>query len=68
MLSNPNVSDFIIFDGELCYETAPDLQSNPDGTWLRREEEHVEDRISQFAELWAATEPEALPTVTTSET
>jgi hypothetical protein len=68
MVSNPNVNDFIIFDSELCYETSPDLQSNPDVTWLRREEEHVDDRISQFNELWAATEPEALPTVTTSET
>ncbi|MDC0766160.1 DUF6879 family protein [Streptomyces sp. HD] len=58
MASNPKVNDFIIFDGELCYETSPDLQSNPDGTWLRREEEHVEDRVNQFDELWAAaTEP-----------
>ncbi|MET9829364.1 DUF6879 family protein [Streptomyces sp. NPDC006385] len=64
------VNDFIIFDGELCYETAPDLQSNPDGTWLRGEQEHVEDRVNQFNELWSeARELEAvLPTVTTSET
>ncbi|MFJ8537610.1 DUF6879 family protein [Streptomyces sp. NPDC093591] len=58
MESNPRVNDFIIFDGEMCYETKPDLQSNPDGTWLRAEPDHIEDRISQFAELWAATEPD----------
>lgn len=72
MASNPKVNDFIIFDSELCYETSPDLQSNPDGTWLRREEEHVEDRINQFNELWAAAmqpEPEREPVPrVTSET
>lgn len=62
MAANPKVNDFIIFDSELCYETSPDLQSNPDVTWLRREEEHVEDRINQFSELWAAaTEPDPEP-------
>ncbi|QOV38451.1 hypothetical protein IM697_08770 [Streptomyces ferrugineus] len=53
--SNPKVNDFIIFDGELCYETQPDLESNPDGTLLRAEPEHVEDRVTQFTELWAET-------------
>ncbi len=69
MTSNRKVNDYIIFDGELCYETAPDLQSNPDGTWLKCGAEHVEDRVSQFTELWAeAKEPEAIPIPATSET
>ncbi|MBT2419997.1 hypothetical protein J7F01_17115 [Streptomyces sp. ISL-22] len=68
MTSSRKVDDFIVFDGELCYETAPDQESNPDGTWLRCEHEHVEDRVNQFNELWAeAREPEAVPSVLTSE-
>ncbi|MGC9538412.1 DUF6879 family protein [Streptomyces sp. UG1] len=69
MESNPTVNDFIIFDGELCYETKPDLQANPDGTWLRAEPEHVEDRVSQFTELWAESgrQPEPVPTVTPAQ-
>ncbi|WP_458243656.1 DUF6879 family protein [Streptomyces sp. MAI_2237] len=55
------VMDFIIFDGELCYETRPDHHVRPDMTMLRMKREHVEDRISQFDELWAATEPEPEP-------
>jgi hypothetical protein len=62
MASNPMINDFIVFDGEICYETAPDLQSNPDSTRLRAKPEHVADRINQFNELWAATGPERLAT------
>jgi hypothetical protein len=51
--------DFIIFDGELCYETRPDIRIRPDMTMLRMKPEHVEDRVNQFNELWAATGPEA---------
>ncbi|MDH6627639.1 hypothetical protein M2271_005466 [Streptomyces sp. LBL] len=63
LTSNSRVNDFIIFDGELSYETSPDLQSNPDGTWLRTEAEHLEDRVNQFNELWAeaAPQPEPVP-------
>jgi hypothetical protein len=61
LASNPRVNDFIIFDGELSYETSPDLQSNPDGTWLRTDPEHVEDRVNQFSELWTETEPNPEP-------
>ncbi|MDO0915094.1 hypothetical protein QQM39_31020 [Streptomyces sp. DT2A-34] len=68
MESTPKVNDFIIFDGEMCYETKPDLQSNPDGTWLRAEPDHIEDRVSQFSELWEESErstgPEPQPAVT----
>ncbi|KOG10596.1 DUF6879 family protein [Streptomyces viridochromogenes] len=56
MESHTRVDDFIVFDGELCFETMPDLQSAPDGTRLRAEPEHVDDRVSQFTELWAAAE------------
>ncbi|GAA3822686.1 hypothetical protein GCM10022403_065190 [Streptomyces coacervatus] len=55
------VMDFIIFDGELCYETRPDNHVRPDMTMLRMKQEHVEDRVNQFNELWAATEPEHEP-------
>ncbi|MFJ8631285.1 DUF6879 family protein [Streptomyces sp. NPDC093568] len=68
MESNPRVDDFIVFDGELCYETKPDQESNPDGTWLSAEPDHIEDRVTQFAKLWAESErqagPEPQPTVT----
>ncbi|WP_367318408.1 DUF6879 family protein [Streptomyces sp. HUAS ZL42] len=62
MASNPLVNDFIVFDGELCYEIAPDLQSNPDRTRLHAKPEHIADRINQFNELWSATGPERLTT------
>ncbi|MGN9758927.1 DUF6879 family protein [Streptomyces sp. SD31] len=68
MESTPKVNDFIIFDGEMCYETKPDLQSNPDGTWLRAEPDHIEDRVSQFSELWEESERQAQLTVTPSGT
>ncbi|MET7476178.1 DUF6879 family protein [Streptomyces sp. NPDC005648] len=55
------VTDFIVFDGELCYETRPDNHVRPEMTMLRMKPEHVEDRVSQFSELWAATEPEPEP-------
>ncbi|MEU6256377.1 hypothetical protein [Streptomyces sp. NPDC047043] len=55
------VMDFIIFDGELCYETWPDSHVRPDMTMLRMKHEHVEDRVNQFNELWAATEQENEP-------
>ncbi|MFI7408853.1 DUF6879 family protein [Streptomyces sp. NPDC049627] len=56
MASNPRVNDFIVFDGELCYETKLDFQSIPDRTWLTADQDHVDDRVSQFAELWAESE------------
>ncbi|WP_246101005.1 DUF6879 family protein [Streptomyces cyaneus] len=68
MESSPKVDDFIIFDGELCFETKPDQESNPDRTWLSAEPDHIEDRVTQFAKLWAESErqagPEPQPTVT----
>jgi hypothetical protein len=66
MRSNPQVHDFIIFDSELCYETAPDLHPTPGRTWLHAEPEHVAHRIAQFSGLWAEAErtqsgPDTLP-------
>ncbi|RPF33340.1 hypothetical protein EDD92_3252 [Streptomyces sp. TLI_185] len=55
------VMDFIIFDGELSYETRPDNHVRPDMTMLRMKHEHVEDRVNLFNELWAATEPDHEP-------
>lgn len=61
MESNPKVDDFIVFDGELCFETKPDQESNPDGTWLSADPDHIEDRVTQFAKLWAESERQAGP-------
>ncbi|EGX55191.1 hypothetical protein SZN_34113 [Streptomyces zinciresistens K42] len=72
MESHPRVSDFIVFDSELCHETKPDQENNPDSTLLSAEPDHIEDHITQFADLWAeaerqqTTEPEPEPV--TSET
>ncbi|MFE9018700.1 DUF6879 family protein [Streptomyces sp. NPDC007808] len=68
MESNPKVSDFIVFDGELCYETKPDQESNPDGTLLSAEPDHIEDHVTQFAELWAEAERQQTAPRVTSET
>ncbi|MGW1954646.1 DUF6879 family protein [Streptomyces sp. NPDC001920] len=56
MESNPRVSDFIVFDGELCHETKPDQENNPDSTLLNAEPDHIEDHVSQFNDLWAEAE------------
>lgn len=56
MESNPRVSDFIVFDGELCHEIKPDQENNPDSTLLTAEPDHVDDHVTLFAELWAEAE------------
>lgn len=56
MESSPRVSDFIVFDGELCHETKPDQENNPDSTLLSTDPDHIEDHVTQFAELWAEAE------------
>ncbi|MFF5478211.1 DUF6879 family protein [Streptomyces sp. NPDC012935] len=68
MESNPRVSDFIVFDGELCYETKPDQESNPDGTLLSAEPDHIEDHVTQFTDLWAEAERQQTAPRVTSET
>ncbi|MFR9799590.1 hypothetical protein ACL02U_27405 [Streptomyces sp. MS06] len=55
------LNDFIIFDGELCYETEPDIRVMPAKTTLRMTREHVEERVNRFTVLWEATEPQPEP-------
>jgi uncharacterized protein DUF6879 len=63
------LNDFIVFDGELSYETEPDVEVMPAKTTLKMTREHVAERINRFTVLWEATEPadpepEPQPTVT----
>ncbi|MET8243041.1 DUF6879 family protein [Streptomyces sp. NPDC005202] len=51
------LNDFIIFDGELCYETEPDVRVVPAKTTLKMTREHVAERINRFNVLWEASEP-----------
>ncbi|MCN9239548.1 hypothetical protein NGF19_01905 [Streptomyces sp. RY43-2] len=51
------LNDFIIFDGELCYETEPDVRVVPAKTTLKMKRDHVEERINRFNVLWAASDP-----------
>jgi hypothetical protein len=67
MESNSRVSDFIVFDGELCYETKPDQESNPDGTLLSAELDHIEDHVNQFNDLWVEAERQQTAPRVTSE-
>ncbi|MBQ0998257.1 DUF6879 family protein [Streptomyces sp. RK62] len=67
MEANPRVSDFIVFDGELCHETKPDQENNPDSTLLSADPDHIEDHITQFTDLWAEAERQQTPRAT-SET
>ncbi|MBB4791646.1 DUF6879 family protein [Streptomyces nodosus] len=50
------LNDFIIFDGELCYETEPDVRVVPVKTTLKMTPEHVRERVNRFNVLWEATE------------
>ncbi|WP_432190961.1 DUF6879 family protein [Streptomyces sp. bgisy027] len=68
MESSPRVSDFIVFDGELCHETKPDQENNPDSTLLNAEPDHIEDHITQFTELWAEAERQQTAPRVTSDT
>jgi len=56
-----SLNDFIVFDGELCYETEPDIHVMPAKTTLKLTREHVEERINRFNVLWEATEPDHTP-------
>ncbi|MEV5983761.1 hypothetical protein AB0L85_01895 [Streptomyces sp. NPDC052051] len=51
------LNDFIIFDGELCYETEPDVRVVPAKTTLKMKRDHVEERINRFNVLWTASDP-----------
>ncbi|MGI5140206.1 MULTISPECIES: DUF6879 family protein [unclassified Streptomyces] len=51
------LNDFIVFDGELSYETEPDVEVMPAKTTLKMTREHVSERINRFNVLWEATEP-----------
>jgi hypothetical protein len=55
------LNDFIIFDGELSYETEPDVEVIPAKTTLKMTREHVSERIKRFNVLWEATEPDHQP-------
>lgn len=57
-------NDFIVFDGELCYETAPDVDQKPAETTLKTEREHIEERVNRFNVIWDATEPVSPPGTT----
>lgn len=48
------LNDFIIFDGELCYETEPDIRVKPVKTTLKMTRDHVEERVNRFNVLWEA--------------
>ena len=50
------LNDFIIFDGELCYETEPDVRVVPAKTTLKMTPEHVRERVNRFNVLWDAME------------
>jgi hypothetical protein len=65
------LNDFIIFDGELSYETEPDVEIVPAKTTLKMTREHVTERINRFNVLWEATaptgpDPDPEPTVASS--
>jgi len=65
----PPLNDFIIFDGELCYETEPDVRVVPAKTTLKMKRDHVEERINRFNVLWEVTdpaEPDSRPEPTTT--
>lgn len=51
------LNDFILFDGELSYETEPDVEIVPAKTLLKMTRQHVEERVNRFNVLWEATEP-----------
>ncbi|MGV9452808.1 DUF6879 family protein [Streptomyces sp. NPDC003635] len=53
-----SVSDFIIFDGELCYEIEPDVRATPTKTTLKMTPDHVSERIERFDALWEASSPD----------
>ncbi|MCW7943560.1 hypothetical protein AAW14_16310 [Streptomyces hygroscopicus] len=55
------LNDFIIFDGELCYETEPDVRVVPAKTTLKMTPEHVGERVNRFNVLWEATETDHQP-------
>ena len=50
-----SLNGFVVFDGELCYETEPDIRVMPAKTTLKMTREQVEERISRFNMLWEAT-------------
>jgi hypothetical protein len=50
-------SDFVLFDGELSYETHPDIQGLPVRTTLRMAPDHVQELIRRFHGLWEAATP-----------
>ncbi|WP_329277109.1 DUF6879 family protein [Streptomyces sp. NBC_01451] len=54
-------NDFIVFDGELCYETTPDMDQKPAETSLKTDKEHIEERVNRFNVIWDATEPVNAP-------
>ena len=56
-----SLNDFIVFDGELCYETEPDIRVMPAKTTLKLTHEHVAERVNRFNVLWEATEPQRNP-------
>ncbi|MFI6803515.1 DUF6879 family protein [Streptomyces luteogriseus] len=49
--------DFVVFDGVLSCETAPDLRGVPVRTTLNARPGHVQERISRFEELWEVAAP-----------
>ncbi|MFI6464410.1 hypothetical protein [Streptomyces sp. NPDC050528] len=51
-----SLNDFVVFDGELCYETEPDIRVMPAKTTLKMTREHVEERINRFNVLWESKE------------
>ncbi|MER6674722.1 DUF6879 family protein [Streptomyces sp. NPDC000983] len=53
-----SVNDFIIFDGELCYEIEPDVRASPTKTTLKMKQNHVNERIERFDDLWEASSAE----------
>ncbi|MEV8539147.1 hypothetical protein [Streptomyces sp. NPDC051572] len=56
-----SLNDFIVFDGELSYETEPDIRVMPAKTTLKMTREHVEERVNRFNVLWEATRTEPDP-------
>ncbi len=53
-----SVNDFIIFDGELCYEIEPDVRAAPTKTTLKMTADHVLERVERFDDLWEASSAE----------
>ncbi|MER6355594.1 DUF6879 family protein [Streptomyces sp. NPDC001634] len=49
-------NDFIVFDGQLCYEIEPDVDVVPAKTLLKMTRGHVDERTRRFNVLWEATE------------